>query len=32
EKHEDFVALRRYLIEYGLMERTADGAAYWVSV
>jgi len=26
---EDYVTLRRYLIEYGYMERTADGAWYW---
>ncbi len=25
----DFVTLRRYLIEYGYMERTRDGSAYW---
>ncbi|MFR1478879.1 MAG: DUF2087 domain-containing protein [Hydrogeniiclostridium mannosilyticum] len=22
--------LRRYLIEYGFMDRTKDGAVYWV--
>lgn len=26
----DFVSLRRYLIEYGFMERTNDGSIYWV--
>lgn len=26
----DFVSLRRHLIEYGFMERSNDGAAYWV--
>ncbi|MBE6759662.1 MAG: DUF2087 domain-containing protein [Ruminococcaceae bacterium] len=25
----DFATLRRYLIEYGYMERTRDGSAYW---
>jgi len=25
----DFVTVRRYLIEYGYMERTRDGSAYW---
>ena len=26
---EDYVTLRRYLIEYGYMDRTTDGAWYW---
>ena len=26
---EDFVTMRRYLIEYGYMDRTKDGSAYW---
>ncbi len=26
----DHVTLRRYLIEYGFMERTSDGSRYWV--
>ena len=26
----DFVTLRRYLIEYGFMQRTKDGKTYWV--
>ena len=26
----DFATLRRYLIEYGFMERTKDGSAYWL--
>ena len=25
----DFVTVRRYLIEYGYLERTRDGSAYW---
>ena len=28
--HEDFSALRRYLIDYRLMQRTPDGASYWL--
>ncbi|WP_438716996.1 DUF2087 domain-containing protein [Enterococcus sp. AZ109] len=28
--HEDYVTLRRYLIEYGFMNRTKDGKSYWV--
>lgn len=28
--HTDYVSLRRYLIEYGFMERSDDGSAYWV--
>ena len=30
EIYEDFVVLRRYLIEYGFFDRKADGSAYWV--
>ena len=26
----DFATIRRYLIEYGFMDRTPDGRAYWV--
>ena len=26
----DFATVRRYLIEYGFMERTSDGSAYWL--
>jgi Trp operon repressor len=26
----DFATIRRYLIEYGLMDRTRDGRAYWL--
>ena len=26
----DFVTLRRYLIEYGFLDRTPDGSEYWV--
>ena len=26
----DYVSLRRYLIEYGFMDRTDDGSSYWV--
>lgn len=28
--HVDYVSLRRYLIEYGFMERTDDCSTYWV--
>lgn len=27
---QDYVTLRRYLIEYGYLDRTDDGRAYWV--
>lgn len=27
---DDFVTLRRYLIEYGFMDRSKDGSQYWV--
>jgi len=30
--HEDFVTLRRYMIEYGFMDREADGSRYWLKV
>ncbi len=26
----DYAVIRRYLIEYGFMDRTADGSAYWL--
>lgn len=28
--YEDFVTLRRYMIEYGFLERKADGSQYWL--
>ncbi len=28
--YEDFVTLRRYMIEYGFLERKADGSEYWL--
>ena len=28
----DYVTVRRYLIEYGFMQRTKDGKTYWVTV
>jgi len=28
--HEDYVLIRRYLIEYGFMARKEDGSAYWI--
>ena len=27
--YPDYVTLRRYLIEYGYLERSRDGPAYW---
>jgi hypothetical protein len=28
--YDDYVLLRRYLIDYGFMDRTTDGSKYWV--
>lgn len=28
--YEDYVTIRRYLIEYGFLDRENDGSAYWV--
>ena len=28
--YEDYVQIRRYLIEYGFMDRKEDGSAYWI--
>ncbi|PKG21892.1 DUF2087 domain-containing protein [Niallia nealsonii] len=28
--YEDYVWIRRYLIEYGFLDRKADGSSYWV--
>ncbi|MCL5057806.1 MAG: DUF2087 domain-containing protein [Actinobacteria bacterium] len=30
--YNDYVLLRRYLIEYGFMDRTQDGSSYWVKL
>ncbi len=30
--YHDYVLLRRYLIEYGFMDRTPDGSAYWLKL
>lgn len=30
EIYEDYVLVRRYLIEYALLDRKADGSAYWI--
>ena len=30
--YDDYVMLRRYLIDYGYLERTRDGSRYWVKV
>ena len=32
EIYPDFPLLRRYLIEYGLMDRKSDGSLYWVKI
>ncbi len=29
--YDDFVTLRRYLIEYGFMSRSRDGSSYWLN-
>ena len=28
--YDDHVTLRRYLVEYGFLDRKDDGSAYWV--
>ena len=28
--YEDYVTLRRYLIEYGFLDRKPDGSQYWL--
>lgn len=28
--HEDYVMVRRYLVDYGLIHRTRDGKSYWL--
>lgn len=30
--YDDYVLLRRYFIEYGFLDRTQDGSAYWVKI
>lgn len=30
--YNDYVTLRRYLIEYGFMDRKSDGSQYWVKI
>lgn len=30
--YHDYVTLRRYLIEYGFMDRIKDGSSYWVKI
>ncbi|KXG74201.1 DUF2087 domain-containing protein [Thermotalea metallivorans] len=30
--YEDYVTIRRYLIEYGFMDRSQDGSLYWVKL
>ncbi|WKL04756.1 DUF2087 domain-containing protein [Paenibacillus amylolyticus] len=31
EVHDDYVEIRRYLIDYGLLEREPDGSQYWLA-
>ncbi|OME95638.1 transcriptional regulator [Paenibacillus amylolyticus] len=30
EVHDDYVEIRRYLVDYGLLEREPDGSQYWL--
>jgi len=30
--YHDFVMIRRYLVDLGLISRTNDGSAYWVNI
>lgn len=30
--YQDYVLLRRCMIEYGMIDRTADGSAYWIKL
>jgi hypothetical protein len=30
--YDDYVTIRRYLIEYGFMDREKDGSSYWIKV
>lgn len=32
DAYADYVTLRRYLIDYGLLDREPDGSSYWVSL
>ncbi|MNI93759.1 hypothetical protein D3C73_1517580 [compost metagenome] len=32
EASSDYVTLRRYLIDYGLLDREPDGSTYWVKL
>lgn len=32
EAFPDYITLRRYLIDYGLLDREADGSGYWVKL
>lgn len=32
EAYHDYVTLRRYLIDYGLLDREDDGSSYWVKL
>ncbi|MDV2887738.1 DUF2087 domain-containing protein, partial [Alkalihalophilus pseudofirmus] len=30
DMYDDYVLIRRYLIEYGFLERKSDGSQYWL--
>lgn len=30
ELYEDYVLVRRYLVDYGFLQRTSDGSSYWL--
>ena len=30
ESFDDYVTIRRYLIEYGFLDRKKDGSRYWI--
>ena len=30
--YDDFVSIRRYLVQYGFMDRNGDGTKYWVKI
>lgn len=31
EVHEEYVEIRRYLVDYGFMDRKPDGSSYWIN-
>ena len=30
KRYHDYVMIRRYLVDYGFLDRKADGSAYWL--